>query len=123
MEVQGNSLEELFVNAAAALTSSVIPGPDVTGDSEIDVVLAAETLEDLLVDWLREILFQNQAHGFAFRAVDFEELSRTRLKARLFPRPALSEQEPELEIKGVTYHGLSVRETDTGYVARIVFDV
>ena len=27
------------------------------------------------------------------------------------------------EIKGVTYHGLSIEETDDGYCARIVFDI
>ena len=123
LEIRGASFEELFVNAAEALTSFLSPGYEETRKTEIEVSLSAESLEDLLVDWLREVLFQSEARGLAFSAAHFEELSQTRLKARVSTRPTVTAEEPELEIKAVTYHGLSVEESDTGYVARIIFDV
>jgi len=55
VRVYGNSLEELFRNAAQA-TFSLITDYTPSEDKERDIDLEGKTLEDLLVNWLNELI-------------------------------------------------------------------
>jgi SHS2 domain-containing protein len=124
MEVRGRTMEELFSNAARGLTSLLVSRASGHAETEIAVNLAGGDYEELLVDWLREILFQNEVRDFVLLEPRIVSLSETGIEARLEGRPVQPEQErPNREIKGVTYHGLSIEKTDRGYRARIVFDI
>jgi SHS2 domain-containing protein len=123
MEVRGKTLEELFLNAADGLMSLLAPDGEAKSDTELDVVLGSDNAENLLVDWLREILFYNQTRGFIPVDTEVIELSDYGVKAKLVGGVKLSGEEPVAEIKGVTYHGLSITKTDAGLMARIVFDI
>jgi len=123
LEVRGVSLAELFLNAAEGLTAFLAPGSTVRADADIEVSLTSNGPEELLVDWLREILFVNQAREFVFVTAEFEELSDNRLAGRMLGGYGSGAIEPELEIKAVTYHGLTVERDERGYVARILLDV
>lgn len=124
MEVHGETMEELFSNAARGLTSLL--GSPWSGDADtvMAVNLEGGDYEELLVDWLREILFQNQARDFVLLEPHITRVSETGIEARLEGRLVQpGEERPDEEIKGVTYHGLSIEETEDGYCARIVFDI
>jgi SHS2 domain-containing protein len=122
-EVSGSTLEELFVNAACGLTGLLYAGPTVDAEAEIDLVLDGGDVEEILVDWLREILYRKEAERLVFVSADVEELSAESLKVRAFFGPAREEDPPEVEIKAVTYHGLSVERNDSGFTAKILFDI
>lgn len=124
MEVHGTTMEELFSNAARGLTSLLVSRPSGDADTEITVNLDSGDYEELLVDWLREILFQNEVRDFVLLEPRIVRLSENGIEARLEGRPVQpGEERSDREIKGVTYHGLSIEETDRGYRARIVFDI
>ena len=123
IEVWGSSLEDLFLNAAEAMTTVLVPCADVPRERELDVVLEADAAEELLVSWLREILFHVQTRGLILVRAEMDDLSDTALKAKLHFGTSGPECEPEFEIKAVTYHGLSIQEQDGIYSARIVFDI
>jgi len=123
MEVRGSSLEELMLNAAAGLAELLDTEPVIISEAELDVLVTGDGPDELLVDWLREILYQNQTRAFVPLAAEIVELTETSLKARLVGGLRPEEREPSQEIKAVTYHGLSVVETDSGLVAKIVFDI
>jgi SHS2 domain-containing protein len=123
MGVHGSSLGELFLNAARGFTNLIAPESQDRPDTELELRLRADNIEELLVDWLRELLFHHQTHDFILVAADIEEISETIVKAKLSGRTRGSEEEPEIEIKAVTYHGLSVQKNDTGYAVTIVFDI
>ncbi len=123
VEVCGTDLQELFVNAAAALTEILGAGPDLAAEKDLDVLLESGSIDELMVDWLREILFSNQVRGWILVQSTIEELSGTTLKARLSCRVRPDGEQPDIEIKAVTYHGLSVQKTDQGYCAKILFDI
>lgn len=123
MEVRGKTLEGLFLNAADGLVNLLAPDPRAETDTELDVVLDSDNAENLLVDWLREILFYNQTRDFIPVQTEVVELSDKLLRAKLVGGVRLSEEEAVAEIKAVTYHGLSITKNDQGYVARIVFDI
>jgi SHS2 domain-containing protein len=123
LEVRGATLKELFRNAWLGLRSVLTSDVQVVPERELSLHLDAAGTEDLLVDWLREILFHNQTRGFVPVEIEIDALSGTHLDARLKGGTPTSGRASELEIKGVTYHGLIVEKTHEGYVARIVFDI
>jgi SHS2 domain-containing protein len=123
MAVKGSSLEELFLNAARGFTYLLASEWGGLPDTDLKLRLEADSTEELLVDWLRELLFYHETRGFILVSADIEEISKTTLKARLSGRTRGSEEEPEIEIKAVTYHQLSIQQNDTGYVVTIVFDI
>ncbi|MGC8604618.1 MAG: archease, partial [Desulfomonilaceae bacterium] len=90
--------------------------------------LEADSLVILFADWLREILFYFNVEQFILRnlVVSIENTENLySLKARLSGSIIrdLHVIDSGLEIKGVTYHDLSVNETPEGFVAYIIFDV
>lgn len=124
MEVHGKSMEELFAAAALGLTDLLTAESADPPDTVMDLTLEADDHEQLLVDWLREVLFQNQVRGFVLIRADITRLSDSRLAATLKGRSTRPEDPaPELEVKGITYHGLSIRQDRAGYSARIIFDI
>ncbi len=123
MEVHGSSVGELFLNAAQGFTNLLATEKRGVPDTELGLSLAADNIEELLVDWLRELLFHHETRGFILVSADIEELSDTALRAKLAGRTRGPEEEPEIEVKAVTYHGLSVQKNDSGYAVTIVFDI
>lgn len=123
MAVYGGILEELFLNAARGFTSLLVPETQGHPEIELELSLLADDIEELLVDWLRELLYYHQTKAFILISADIQDLSDTSLKAKLAGRTRGPDEEPEIEIKGVTYHAVSVEKNDIGYAVTIVFDI
>ncbi len=125
VHVYGADLPALFTNAAAAMYEAL--GEWTTGNEQLprSITLPAGNLEDLLHDWLSELLFEFEAHGRLFRDFQFEELSPTGGRVHATGcsiDPARSS--PHEEIKAVTYHQLSVQQLPDGtWRATVIFDV
>ena len=123
--VSGATLSELFTHAAQALT--VAMGQLTTTDTGRERVLElqAGSVEDLLHDWLAELLFEIAAHHILYTPVVFVTIEPHRLTANMrggqidFARSRVNQ-----EIKAVTYHRLQVEQLpDTTWRAVVVFDV
>jgi SHS2 domain-containing protein len=122
LEIVGVTLEDLFNNAAAALMD-VLGCASVREETQIPLDLDSDDLEDLFVEWLRELLFQHETKQFVFVRAEYEQLSETALSGRIVGGFHGPEIQPALEVKAITYHGLSVEKTEAGYVARVIFDI
>lgn len=126
-EVRASSLDRLFRLAARGLLEALGveagEGRPVEGEP---LELRRPDLERLLVSWLRELLHRSASEG---QVPEVEEVRVTEaageegaaLEARIAWRRASSE--PVREIKGVTYHGLQVRQEDGVWHAQVVLDV
>lgn len=80
--------------------------------------------EELLLAFLRELLFAYETAGFLPCALTVRSLSPGRLRGELGGErldPARHEAEPE--VKAVTRHEFAVRETERGWEAEVLFDV
>lgn len=123
LEIQAPDLASLFVRAARGAQALVGPVPASAADAVETVTIRLEAADAalLLAEWLRELLFLRQVRDRCFQEAAFDELTTTRLAARV--RLTSAPGEAIREIKGVTYHGLeATREGDT-WRARIIFDV
>jgi len=91
-----------------------------TGPRQVkEISLQAADREELLVVFLTELLYLGEQDSLAFDRIDLS-MSGSRLFARL--EGAGIEQQTK-EIKAVTFHNLSVRETGGRLEATITFDV
>jgi SHS2 domain-containing protein len=125
VEIAGSSLEELYAGAALALFDLLTDLSAVRAGVAREIVVSGEDPADLLVNFLREILYVWNGDGFLMKSCLIREVKPQRLSALLrgetfdpFRHRILQ------EIKAVTYHKASVLQTpEGGWTARVVFDV
>ncbi len=124
IEVYGKDQRELFVNAARALFDLITDLDKIEAKTSLSLNIEAVDREDLLVSWLRELLYFHQSEGYLlndFVLQDLEEQSlRATVKGEVYEtnRHALIR-----EIKAVTYHQLKITQENEGWKARMVFDI
>jgi SHS2 domain-containing protein len=132
-EIFGKTRKELFANGVTALFDLILDRKYERGKSLVAAVRTKEEkiitingndLEDLLINFLREVLYL--FNGKKWVAIDCKplEITRKRIVAPLQGEPYNRQKHPvKMEIKAVTYHGLSVKKTAQGWTARVIFDV
>lgn len=122
--VRGESLEEVFENGASALFT-VLADPSRVRDAEpLHVEIQSPDLESLFVDWLNELLFLFESQGKLFCRFEVRELAENRLRAEVWGEAVdRSRHRIKTGVKAVTYHDLEIRRVDSGWRAKVVFDV
>ncbi|MDP3804204.1 MAG: archease [Candidatus Omnitrophota bacterium] len=124
VRVYGKDLEELFENAAFAMFDILADLEGLKGEIIKDFEIKASDKEELLVDWLDQLLFNFYTNKVIFYKFDVSEISETGLKAKAFGRPiAVNRNRLKTEIKAATYSDLEIKKTDIGYRVEIIFDV
>lgn len=118
--VRGKSLKELFANAADALFRLQRQRVETNFELTREVEVEGYDRETLLVNWLKEILYLKEAHNETFSRAEVIEISDQHLKAKL---QGQKDRRVHRLIKAVTFHGLRVHETKTGFEAEIIVDV
>ncbi len=121
LEVWGDDLPALFVNAARGLfglTVAVESGAPVTARRE--VTLSAPDTETLLVDWLNELLLLSDEHDEAYVTFDVSLPTPGELSACVGATQAFSAVR---DVKAATFHNLIIGHEAPGYRTTIVFDV
>jgi SHS2 domain-containing protein len=125
VRVHGATLPALFANAARAMFT-VLGELKKTGDRRQKTVeLRAESLEDLLHDWLAELLYAVETEHVLYDEFEISNLQSPVLTATVRGGPIdFAESQPNEEIKAVTYHRLDVHQLPDGsWQATVIFDV
>ncbi len=122
----GESLEELFRNAALAVAETTVVRSTVKQKIERTIELDADSSTDLLYDWLEEIVFVKDAEGLLL--VDFEpditENTGFKLTARAVgDKIDYESQDIRNDIKAVTLHKFRLEKTDNGWEAYVLLDL
>lgn len=126
LHLHTTSLDDLFAEAARGATALIVENPDdIRPQSEVTFELAAENIEGLFVDWLRELIYLFETQGWLFREFTVRtEPTRYRLSATCRGEPAdWARHLPDNELKAVTYHALRVAPVATGWEADVIFDI
>lgn len=118
--VTGRDMVALLKNAARAMQAlnGLPPPTEASATREIEV--EGIDRETLLVNWLNEILFLEQAHRLVCTDSQIYECKNHHVRGRVETREA---ERRLTHIKAVTFHNLTVRETPEGLEAEIVVDV
>jgi SHS2 domain-containing protein len=134
IEVRGKSRKELFANVAAAMLDLMIEQKSSKKNintsrakaepQEKTISVEGSNLEDLLINFLREVLYLFNGEHWIMKRCQLCELSNKRLVAELQGEPYNQKQQYiRTEIKAVTYHCLGISKTVEGWKARVIFDV
>lgn len=122
LEIEGQTLAGLFVNTGRAIFATMVRGP-VTGDRAVSFRLAADSREDLLLEWCRELLYRFSVKNYVPCRYDVR-ITGLKLTARLRGgRFDPGRHAVKMEIKNATYHHLKVTGSSGCFKAVIVFDV
>jgi len=122
----GKTVEECFSNACRAMYASIVDAASVAIREERAVRAEAASLDMLLHDWLTEALLLFEMEGVVFRefSVSIKEGKNFLLEGTL----SGEKYDPKkhdilLDIKAVTYHGLSVKKEKDRWVAEVLCDI
>ena len=124
--VRGATLPRLFENAARAMFDLICDRRTVRPRCAVRIVVRGESLEDLLVRWLSELLFRLETQGLLFTSFAVERVDRTLLLARGVARGETIDRSRHAlmrEIKAVTYHQIRLIRGRRAWRVRIIFDV
>ena len=124
LRIRAENLDALFAEAAVALSEALLEDPRaIEPSTEERFALEAERLDDLLHDWLAELLYAFGARHMLFGRFD------ARVRPPRFEAVALGERfdarrhRVKTEIKAVTYHALRVERAADGWLAEVVLDI
>ena len=124
VEVAGKTVEELFVNAAFAVGDLIADRENIRITEVRRIVTEGMDWEDLLVNYLREVLYLFSGEGLLLSDYVITEIEPWRLVGEVGGEPfAPGRHRIKTEIKAVTYHQALVRQTEEGWIGRVVFDV
>jgi len=120
--VTGRDLTALLENAARAMQAldKDEAGPTAERLETREIEVEGVDGESLLVNWLNEILYLEQAHHLVCEQFHIDDLQNHCLRARVETREC---DRTYTHIKAVTFHNLKIRETSDGLEAEIVVDV
>ena len=124
VKAYGKTLSEAFENAAKGMFDIITDSSEIESIGQYNIELEAPDLEQLLVDWLSELLFLNSAKNlvFGFFKIDLDEKNK-KLTAKVFGEKFdLSKHKIGAEIKAVTYHMLEVKKKKPFHV-QVLFDI
>jgi len=125
VKAYGKTLPEVFENAAKGMFDIITDSSEIESVGQYDIELEAPNLDQLLVDWLSELLYihsaQNLVFGF-FKIMEFDE-KKPRLSGRVFGEKLnVPKHKIGAEIKAVTYHMLEVKNKKP-FSAQVLFDI
>ena len=124
IEASGETLEELFAQAAYGLLEIIAGNLEALCREEKIVTVEGEDSEELLVNWLNEILYLFEIKRFFPLDFEIEEVRGKRVLARVRGEAFDPQRHPvEREVKAVTYHQLLVEKTNGLWHARIYVDL
>lgn len=115
----GDSLAEVFINAALGMMAYLYGENQSAITTNKQIEISGDNYESLLINWLAQILALsaiNHSPCVSFTIKKFDEF-------KIIAEVALGKGKADNEIKAVTYHELSLKQTKSGWEATVVYDI
>src|ERR1019366_1073982 len=119
LEAFGSTRAQTFANAARALFNLIVDLDSIATRRETTLRVEGSNPENLLVNWLSELIYLHDAEGWLFRDFEIVDLKDDSLSAiargEKFERPR---HQVKLHVKAITYHQLALEKTAEGWRAQ-----
>lgn len=124
-EVYGKNLKELLENAALAMFSVICDVDKIALLKSIDIQVSAPNEQSLLHEWLSKLLTQSEINEMFLGHFDVTEIKQNnKLKLVGIARgEEMNSAKGGTVVKGITYYGLKLEKTASGYVGRVALDI
>jgi SHS2 domain-containing protein len=128
LRVFGNDLADLFEAAAVGLFDIIVVNRDQVRPIDTETItLTAETVADLFLAWLNELIFRSETgHRLfvRFRAQVDETGAEIQLHAEMAGEVIDRDRHIlDHEVKAATHHGLIVGPVEGGWQAEVILDI
>lgn len=125
-QAEAESVEELFEICAQATFEVMADTKTIEHKCKEDVELIGENLEELLFDWLAELIYLKDVKSMLFSKFDvkIQKKDGYRLVASVWGEPAdQKKHKVRVDVKAVTYHLLEVKKTGNKWIAMVILDI
>ena len=123
IHVFGSDLKDLFSNAAFAMFDLITDIKSLKGEDESGLNVKGNDRPDLIVNWLRELLYFWNGKEKLIESVDITSITGNELAAKIrFDSFDPARHSIKNEIKAVTYHQIQVNQITSGWESKIIFD-
>ena len=124
IRVWGKNRKVLFANAGQAMFDLIVRTERVEAEQLEQVQVTGNDIVDLLINWLRELLFIWTGKERLVHTIEIESLTGTKLIGGVTTYPFHSNRHAiRHELKAVTYHQAKVEKCGDGWMAEVIFDV
>lgn len=121
---EGKTLDKVFKESLKGFYSIITDLETIEEKYSIQISLSANNKEELLINWLSELIFRFDVDGFLCNSVSFEDINETSLTACLWGERYSSAKHPlRVEVKAVTYHNLSLEYIDGIWWCSVLLDI
>ncbi len=125
-EAEGKDLNEVFENAAFATEDIMVDTKTVKPIVKRTITLEQEKIEDLLYDFLSELLFFKDTEWLVFSSITTKiKKNRTYNLTTVLKGDVLNQKKHiwRTDVKAVTMHLFKIEKTKKGYLCRVVLDI
>ncbi|AIJ06370.1 hypothetical protein JH146_1528 [Methanocaldococcus bathoardescens] len=127
VEAKGKSLEEAFKEGAKGLYNIMVDIDKVDKKEKIEFEIEGEDLEELLYNFLNELLFYTDVENLVFSDFDVKiekDNNGYKLKCIAYGEKINKEKHNiKEEVKAVTYHMMEVKQEEDGWKIRYIVDL
>lgn len=126
LRIEGGDLSDLFRTAAEGLFDVVTADRSTIRTREVEAVeLSADSPEQLLVDWLNELIFRLETRHSLYARFDVEVAADGRsLRGSIAGEPMdLDRHVLDHEVKAATHHALVLERAGDGWRAEVIVDI
>jgi SHS2 domain-containing protein len=124
VRVVGKSQTDLFVNSAFALFDVITDTESIDAKERMQLEVEGSDRDDLLVNWLRELLYLYQGSAYLLKEFTVREMKDTMVKAEVSGEKLDPDRhEIKQEIATVAYHQSHMQKTGDQWIAQVIFEV
>ena len=124
VKVMGGSQADLFANSAFALFDVLLDVEKIEIKERLPLEVEGADRDDLLVNWMRELLYLYQGSGYLLKEFLIREVKDTSVKAEVCGEKIDPDRhEIKQEIAAVAYHQSRMTKTGNQWTAQLIFEV
>lgn len=124
VRVVGNSQADLFANSAFALFDVMVEMQAIEARERLPLEVEGSDRDDLMVNWVRELLYLYQGSGYVLREFHIREVKDTVVKAEVAGEKIDPDRhEIKQEIASVAFHKSRMDKTGDQWTAHLIFEL
>ena len=125
VKVVGDSQADLFTNSAYTLFDVMVADLDkVDCKDHIPLEIEGTDRDDLMVNWMRELLYLYQGSGYLLKDFQIREVKDTIVKAEVAGEKIDPDRhEIKQEIAAIAFHKSRMDKTGNQWTAQVIFEV
>jgi len=124
VRVIGNSQADLFINSAFALFDVMADIQAIESKERLPLEVEGSDRDDLMVNWVRELLYLYHSSGYLLREFQVREVKDTIVRAEVCGEKIDPDRhEIKQEIASIAFHKSRMEKTGNQWTAHLIFEI